>query len=119
MYEDQRLCSMVANYSGKSKRGISMAKKTPTSGQPKAPQEDFIQKHGKRIVVIIFSILIGDALPTIIQNGLDPDQIFYRIVLVSLPYTAAMVLVFLVWMREETKDQHPYQLLAGTFIILL
>ncbi len=74
---------------------------TSPSGQTNNSKEDFITKHGKRIVVIIFSILIGDALPTIIQNGLDPDKLFYTIVLMTLPYTGSLVLIFLLWMKNH------------------
>jgi hypothetical protein len=77
-----------------------MTTPTPTSGSAKGPKEDAVTKHGKRIVVIIFSILIGDAFSTIIQHGLDPDKLFYTIVLVTLPYTGALVLIFLIIVKS-------------------
>jgi hypothetical protein len=110
----------------RAKTGTDMTTPTPTSGQPNALKEDFITKHGKHIVVIIFSILISDALPTIIQNGLDPDELFYTIVLMSLPYTGSLVLIFLLWAKILGSDSwdtnHPenpfgYGLL-GTALIL-
>jgi len=108
-----------------------MTTPTPTSGQsspsgqPSTPKkEDFIQKHGKRIVVIIFCIFIGDALPTIIQNGLNPDKLFYTIVLMTLPYTGSLILIFLFWRKNSswTKGTDPHtaghSYLLGTALIL-
>jgi hypothetical protein len=104
------------------KKGTDMATSAPTSGQPNAPKDDFITKHGKRIVVIIFSILIGDALPTIIQNGLDPDKLFYTIVLMSLPYTGSLVLIFLLWIKHDGDGSSSHTTarmnLWGTALIL-
>ncbi len=98
-----------------------MANVTPSSGQTNNSKEDFITKHGKRIVVIIFCILIGDALPAIIQNGLSPNKLFYTIVLMTLPYTGAMVLIQLLWIKNHGNGAaYPsYQNMMGTGLILL
>jgi hypothetical protein len=85
---------------------------------PVPPKEDFISRHGKRIVVIIFSILAGDALPVIVQNGLDPNKQFYTIVAVTLPYTGALVLIFLV-LANSGKHEHPYAGVMVAGLILL
>jgi len=76
-------------------------------------KEDFFTKHGNSIVVIIFSLLIGDTLPAIIQNGFDPDKLFAAIVLVTLPYTAAAVLVILLWMYTEIDTFQDFCMCLG------
>jgi hypothetical protein len=63
---------------------------------------NLLAKHGKRLVVILFCILMGDALPAIIQNALEPDKVFYTIVRITLPYTGALVLILLFWAKFET-----------------
>src|SRR6266700_6365619 len=90
------------------KRGTDMTNKAPTSGQPNNSGEDFLTKHGISIVVVIFSILIGAPLPAIIQNGRDPDKLFTVIVLVTLPYTAAAVLIFLMWILVTSEGNLPF-----------
>ena len=63
--------------------------------------------------MIIFSLLIGDTLPAIIQNGLDPDKLFAAIVLITLPYTAAAVLVVLLWMYTGIDTFQDFCLCLG------
>jgi len=75
----------------------------PVRGRLTPPDEDIVSKHGKRVVVIVFCILAGDALPTILQNGLSPKEKFYTIVAVTLPYTGSLALVFLYLMKAKTQ----------------
>jgi len=75
-----------------------MTTPTPINRQSQTSKEDVLTKYGNNIVVIIFCLLSCETLPAIIQNGLDPDKLFAAIVLVTLPYTAAAVLVVLLWM---------------------
>jgi hypothetical protein len=91
----------------------------PTGKPPDSRKEDIVTKHGKRIVVIIFSILAGDAIPVIIQNGIDPDKQFYTIVGLTLPYTGALVLIFLV-LAKSSQHEHPYgrMMLCGLILLL-
>lgn len=95
-----------------------MVTPAPTNGAPDASKEDFVSKHGKRVVVIIFSILIGDTIPVIVQHGLSPNELFYTIVGVILPYTGALVLVFLY--MAESSNEHPYGLaMVAGFIFMM
>lgn len=80
------------------------------------PGDDVVSKHGKRFVVIVFCILAGDALPTIIQSGISPNEKFYTIVVVTLPYTGALALVFLFWAKTTSNG---YAVLMGSGLILL
>lgn len=88
------------------------------TNRPQPPEDDFIVKHGRRIVVIVFSILAGDAIPVIIQHGISPNRTFYTIVAVTLPYTGALVLIFLA-MATMGRDEHPYAHMALAVAILM
>jgi hypothetical protein len=76
--------------------GIDVTSPTPTGESQNAHEDDFVAKHGKRITVIIFSILAGDTLPAIINDGMDPRKKFYTIVALTLPYTVSLVVAFII-----------------------
>jgi len=91
-----------------------------TQGQSSNSQEDFLSKYGKSIVVIVFSLLIGDTISTVIQKGADPDVTFFAIAFVTLPYTAAMVSIFCIWMYEEREGcLWVRDALAGSGLLLI
>jgi hypothetical protein len=77
-----------------------------------------VKKHGNRVVVIVFSILSGDLLPAIIQNAMNPDEPFYRIVLLTLPYTGAVVVTLLL-LSKWWSDEHPFGIVMGVGLIFM
>jgi hypothetical protein len=81
------------------------------------PEGDFVSKHGKRVVAILFSILVGDAVPTIVEHGLKPNETFYTIVLVTMPYTAALVIILLALARSS--DNNPYTVVVGSTVVFM
>jgi len=94
-----------------------------TQGQSSSSQEDFLSKYGKSIVVIVFSLLIGDTISTVIQKGSDPDVTFFAIAFVTLPYTAAMVSIFCIWMYDPYEEREGCSwirdALAGSGLLLI
>ena len=73
--------------------------------------------RGRIAVVIIFWALSGNALATVIsQYGANPREVFLTITFVTLPYTGALVLVFLFMTLSEAN---PYTTLVLASVILL
>jgi hypothetical protein len=50
------------------------------------------------------------------QNGLNPDKLFYTIVVVTLPYTGAMVLISLY--NLKSSEHHLAKFIVSVFILL-
>jgi hypothetical protein len=68
----------------------------PEGPQNPEEQRDVVAKYGMLVVVVVTCFLAGDALPTVVKNGMDPQDKFVEIVTMTLPYTIALTLALLV-----------------------